>query len=165
MARLLAHFRSLIPELSREIGEGNPNALPHLEKVVVSSGVGRASVESGQIEQVASHLAMITGQKPVITRARKSVASFKLRKGMPIGLKVTLRGVRMYEFLDRLIQVTLPRVRDFRGLDPGAFDPQGNYSIGLSEITVFPEASSVEVAQSHGLQITLVTTTRDRSSG
>jgi large subunit ribosomal protein L5 len=155
------YAKETVPALHKALDEKNRLALPRLVKVIVSSGVGRATQDSKHLETVTNNITAITGQKPVVTRARKSVAGFKLREGMPIGVKVTLRGEMMFEFLDRLIQVTLPRVRDFRGLNPKAFDGQGNYSIGLREVSVFPETSEVEPGDSHGLEITIVTTAEE----
>lgn len=141
------------------IGVNNVLALPRLEKVVVNAGLARAVVQATSPDEVlkrsAGELALITAQKPVITTAKKSIASFKTRQGMPLGLKVTLRGARMYDFLERLIHIVLPRVRDFRGLDPNGLDGQGNLNIGLKEHTVFPEASA-DAAHTFGLEITVV---------
>ena len=159
--RLLEKYRNqIVPELAQVLGRTNPLSLPRLEKIVVNMGVGKAIQEKKRLEEAVEALAQITGQRPVVTRARKSVAGFRLRKGMPIGCKVTLRGYRMYEFLDRLISLALPRVRDFRGLDPEAFDGHGNYSLGLSEQLVFPELNPDRFQYTQGMDITLVTTAR-----
>jgi len=162
MGRLLEKYRNeVLPALQKELGIQNRLQTPQLEKIVVSMGVGRAVQEKRRLETASNELALITGQKPVICNARKSVSNFKVREGMPIGLKVTLRGRRMYEFLDRLISVAIPRVRDFRGLDPHGFDGRGNYNMGLAEQTVFPEVPIDKVEFQQGMNITLVTTARN----
>src|SRR6187455_682590 len=139
-ARLQEKYRTeVVAALKKQLNTENVHALPRLDKIVISMGVGKAVENKNLLDAAAKDLAVISGQKPMITRARKSVANFKLRKGQQIGVKVTLRGPRMYEFLDRLISVVLPRVRDFRGLSPRAFDQAGNYNMGLSEQIVFPE--------------------------
>ncbi|MEM6331310.1 MAG: 50S ribosomal protein L5 [Planctomycetota bacterium] len=143
----------VLPALKEKLGRSNPHALPRLEKIVVSMGVGSAISDKKHIEEATSALSDITGQKAVVCRARKSVAGFKLREGMPIGAKVTLRGARMYEFLDRLISLVLPRVRDFRGCKKKAFDGNGNYSLGLSEQLVFPELNPDKYARPQGMNI------------
>lgn len=156
MARLLEKYRSeVVPELKKVLGTQNVLALPRLEKIVVSMGVGKALENKNFLDAAARDLAAITGQKPLVTRARKSVAGFKLRKGQEIGLKVTLRGKRMYEFLDRLISVVIPRIRDFRGLSPRAFDQAGNYNLGISEQVVFPEINIDKVERIQGMNITI----------
>jgi large subunit ribosomal protein L5 len=166
MARLKERYQQEIaPALASERGITNKMAVPRLVSITVSVGLGRAIADSRWLEIATDNLAKITGQHPVITRAKKSVASFKLRTGMPIGARVTLRGERMYEFLDRLIEVALPRVRDFRGLETKGFDAQGNYNLGISEVSVFPEAAEIELSQVHGLQITFVTTAKDKEAG
>jgi len=137
----------------------NRHSLPRLEKIVVSMGVGSAIQDRKVLDEVSGHLAEITGQRPQITRARRSIAQFKLREGMEIGCRVTLRKQRMYEFLDRLVSLVLPRVRDFRGLNPKAFDGRGNYSLGLSEQLVFPEINPDRVKSIQGMNITMVTST------
>ncbi len=134
-------------------------SLPRLEKIAVNMGVGAAIGEKKYLEEALGALTLIAGQKPVVTHARKSVAGFRLREGMAIGCKVTLRGRRMYEFLDRLISLALPRVRDFRGLDPGAFDGHGNYTLGLAEQLVFPELNPDKYSRAQGMDVTLVTST------
>ena len=166
MARLLEKYRSeVLPKLLEMAGTKNPMAVPRLEKVVISMGVGAALQEKKRIELAAKDLANIAGQKPMICRARKSVSNFKVRAGNEIGLKVTLRGKRMYEFLDRLISVAIPRIRDFRGLNPRSFDGRGNYSLGVNEQTIFPEIDAAAVEWGQGMNITLVTTaTNDRDS-
>jgi large subunit ribosomal protein L5 len=155
--RLLVRYREeAVPAMMARFGYGNHLAVPKLAKVVVDMGVGRATAERRRIERAAEELALISGQKPVVTRARKSVAGFKLRKGDPVGCMVTLRGKRMYEFVDRLLSVALPRVRDFRGLSMSAFDAAGNYTLGLSEQTVFPEVDLDKVEFTQGMHVTLV---------
>jgi large subunit ribosomal protein L5 len=166
MARLLERYRNeILPNLAKGLGRDNPHALPRLTKIVVSMGVGKAIQDSKILDEAAEYLAMITGQKPMITRSRKSISQFKLREGMPIGCAVTLRGARMYEFLDRLITLVLPRVRDFRGLNPKAFDGRGNYSLGLSEQMVFPEVNADKVKHVQGMNIAIVTTARNDEEG
>ena len=162
MARVLEKYKNeILPTLQSELGIDNPLAVPRLEKIVVSMGIGRATQNKQILDTAANELALITGQKPVVCNARKSVSNFKLRQGMPIGIKVTLRGKRMYEFLDRLISVVIPRVRDFRGLSPRAFDGRGNYSLGLTEQTVFPEVPVDKVQFQQGMNITIVTSARN----
>lgn len=152
--------KEILPQLAEALGRTNRLALPKLEKIVMNMGVGSAVQEKKYLETAAEALGQITGQKPVITRARKSVAGFRLREGMAIGCKVTLRRERMYEFLDRLISLALPRVRDFRGLSPDAFDGQGNYSLGLSEQLVFPELNPDKYTRVQGMNITICTSVR-----
>lgn len=161
MARLKDLYKSkIVPELAKQFGYKNPMAVPHVEKVVVSMGVGRATQDKKFLESAKKDLMMITGQMPAVCKAKKSVSSFKLRQGNEIGLKVTLRGARMYEFMDRLINLTIPRVRDFRGLNPDSVDGRGNYSMGLTEQTVFPEVNPAQVEFQQGMNITFVTTAR-----
>jgi len=162
MARLREKYqKEVVPALMAELGRKNLMSIPRLSKVVVSMGVGRATQDKKYLESAAKELATLTGQKPVLCKARKSVSNFKVRRGQDIGLKVTLRRQRMYEFLDRLISLAIPRVRDFRGLDPDAFDGRGNYSLGLSEQTVFPEVDPNKVENQQGMNITIVTTARN----
>ena len=162
MARLLEKYKTEIrPALLEAMGEKNPMAAAKLEKIVVSMGVGAALQEKRRLELAAKDLATITGQKALVCKARKSVSNFKVREGYATGLKVTLRSVRMYEFLDRLINVAIPRIRDFRGLNPQSFDGRGNYSFGVSEQTIFPEIDSAAVEWPQGMNITLVTSARD----
>jgi large subunit ribosomal protein L5 len=162
MARLLERYRKeVVPALRQEFNRGNLLSLPRLDKVVVSMGVGLALVDKKRIENAAKDLAQITGQKPLVCKARKSVSNFKVRAGNETGLKVTLRGHRMYEFLDRLINVAIPRVRDFRGLDPQSFDGRGNYSMGVTEQTIFPEIDADKVEFQQGMNVTIVTTARN----
>jgi large subunit ribosomal protein L5 len=159
MARLSDKYRNEIqPRLTKSLGQNNPHALPRLTKIVVNMGVGAASQDRKRLEEAVGHLTTITGQKPLVTKAKKAISAFRLREGMEIGAKVTLRGRRMYEFLDRLISLALPRVRDFRGLNAKAFDGHGNYTLGLSEQLVFPEIDADKVTHTQGMHITLVTT-------
>ncbi len=163
MARLLERYRTeVVPQLRKELGTDNPHALPRLDKIVVSMGVGKALENKNRLDAAARDLATITGQKPLVTRARKSVAGFKLRKGQEIGLKVTLRGRRMYEFLDRLITIVMPRIRDFRGLSPKSFDGAGNYNLGISEQVVFPEINIDKMEFVQGMNITIGVKARKR---
>ncbi|MGI9455731.1 MAG: 50S ribosomal protein L5 [Aeoliella sp.] len=154
--RLAAQYeKELRPALAKSLGRTNPHALPMVEKIVISMGVGKVISDKKNLEDALAALTEITGQKPLVCKARKSVANFKLRQGMSIGAKVTLRGARMYEFLDRLIALVLPRVRDFRGLSDKAFDGNGNYSLGLSEILVFPELNPDKYTRSQGMNIAI----------
>jgi large subunit ribosomal protein L5 len=156
MARLLERYRNeIVPELKKQLGKDNPLALPRVEKVTISMGVGKAIENKNRLDAAARDLGQIAGQKPSLTRARKSVANFKLRKGQQIGVKVTLRGARAYEFLDRLISIVIPRIRDFRGLSPRAFDEAGNYNLGISEQVVFPEINLDKVEFVQGMNITI----------
>jgi large subunit ribosomal protein L5 len=166
MSRLLAQYRNeVVPQLRKQLNRENVHSLPRVEKVVVSMGVGKAIADRKILEEALKHLAQITGQKPQICRSRKAVSSFRLRQGMEIGCRVTLRGRRMYEFLDRLISLALPRVRDFRGLNPNAFDGRGNYSLGLNEQLVFPEVDPDSVKNVQGMNITIVTSAKDDDEG
>ena len=161
MARLKDLYKSkVVVELTKQFGYKSPMAVPHVEKIVVSMGIGRATQDKKFIESARKELMMITGQMPAVCKAKKSVSSFKLRKGNEIGLKVTLRGARMYEFMDRLINLAIPRVRDFRGLNPNSFDGQGNYSMGLTEQSVFPEVNPAQIEFQQGMNIALVTTAK-----
>jgi large subunit ribosomal protein L5 len=153
--------QEVLPALQGELGLDNPMRVPRLEKIVVNMGVGDAIRDAKLLDAAVGDLAIITGQKPAITKARKSIAAFKLRAGMSIGAKVTLRGARMWEFLDRLLSTALPRIRDFRGLNPDAFDGSGNYSIGVTEQLIFPEIDYDKVAKVRGMDITIVTTAPD----
>ena len=164
--RLKTRYRAeVLPRLQRELGIANPMRVPRLEKVVVNMGVGDALRDARMLEAAVEDLTTITGQHPVITKARKSIAGFKLREGMAIGVKVTLRGDRMWEFVDRLISLAIPRIRDFRGLNPGAFDGHGNYTLGLVEQLIFPEIDYDKVAKVRGMDITVVTTAKDDDEG
>jgi len=161
VARLLEQYRKdVAPALAEEFSVSNALAVPRLTKVVVSIGVGVADDQDARLDAAAAELALITGQKPIMTRARKSVSNFKLREGMKVGLKVTLRGRRMYEFLDRLVSLAIPRVKDFRGLNPSGFDGHGNYNMGLSEQTVFPEINPDKVQFVQGMNIAMITTAK-----
>ncbi len=153
--------KEIRPVLAERLGIANPMAIPKLTKVVINMGVGSAIADKKNLDMAADALAEIAGQKPVITRARKSIAGFKLREGMPIGCKVTLRRQRMYEFLDRLISIVLPRVRDFRGVSRTAFDGHGNYSLSLSEQLVFPELNPDKYTKPQGMNIVICTTAED----
>lgn len=152
-------------ELGKKFGHTNVMAIPRLEKIVINMGVGSAKDDKKHLEDANAALTLIAGQKPVITRARKSIANFKLREGMPIGCKVTLRGARMFEFLDRLLSFALPRVRDFRGINPKAFDGRGNYSLGLTEYVVFPELNPDKFTRSQGMNIVVVTSAENDEEG
>lgn len=159
MARLKDLYKSkIVPELTKEFSYKNPMAVPQMTKVVISMGVGRATQDKKFIELAKKDLMMITGQMPLVCKAKKSVSNFKVREGQDTGLKVTVRGVRMYEFMDRLISLAIPRVRDFRGLNSESFDGRGNYSMGLAEQSVFPEINPVKVEFQQGMNITFVTT-------
>jgi len=159
--RMLEHYVTTVrPQLAKALGRSNPHAIPKLEKIVVNMGVGVAVTEKKFLEEALGALAQITGQKPIATLSKAAVAGFKLRENLPIGCKVTLRGRRMYEFLDRLVSLALPRVRDFRGLSSSAFDGNGNYSLGLSEQMVFPEINPDKYTRPQGMNITLVTSAR-----
>lgn len=159
--RLLERYnKEIVTELGQKFGRTNRLSLPKLQKVVINMGVGRAIQDKNRLSEAAEQLGMIAGQKPQITRAKLSVSGFRLREGMEIGCRVTLRGHRMYEFLDRLINLALPRIRDFRGINPKSFDGNGNYNIGLAEQLVFPEIDPDRVNFTQGMDITFVTSTR-----
>ncbi len=160
--RLLEHYlKTVRPALCEALDRTNPHAIPRLEKIVVNMGVGVAVSEKKYLEEAIGAMTQVTGQKPVATLSKAAVSGFKLRENLPIGCKVTLRGRRMYEFLDRLVSLALPRVRDFRGLSATAFDGHGNYSLGLSEQMVFPEINPDKYTRPQGMNITLVTTARN----
>ena len=164
--RLKRRFREeVLPALQRDLGYSNPMQVPRLEKIVVNMGVGEAARDAKALDGALEDLSVITGQKPAVTRARKSIAGFKLREGMAIGAKATLRGAKMWEFLDRLLSTALPRIRDFRGLNPGGFDGSGNYTLGVTEQLIFPEIDYDKVSAVRGMDITIVTTARDDDSG
>jgi large subunit ribosomal protein L5 len=161
MARLKDLYKSkIVHELLKEFGYSSVMAVPRMKKVVVSMGVGKASQDKKFLELAKKDLAMITGQTPLACKAKKSVSNFKVRQGMETGLKVTVRGLRMYEFMDRLINLAIPRVRDFRGLNPNSFDGRGGYSMGLTEQSVFPEINPAKVEFQQGMNITFVTTAK-----
>ena len=158
MARLLTTYQEeVFPKLQKEFGLTNPMQVPRIEKITCNIGVGEASRNAKILDVAVEQLTLITGQKPVIRKARRSIAAFKLREGMPVGCKVTLRSERMYEFLDRLISIGLPRVRDFRGTSPSAFDGRGNYTLGVTEQIIFPEIDIDKISKIMGLEITFVT--------
>jgi large subunit ribosomal protein L5 len=164
--RLKAKYDSeLRGQIKESLGLGNIMEVPRLEKIVVNMGVGRATQQASLLEGAVSDLTLITGQKPLVTRARRSIAAFKLREGVPIGAKVTLRGDRMWEFLDRLIALAIPRIRDFRGLPPTGFDGRGNYTFGVNEQLIFPEVEYDKIDQVRGMDITIVTTARTNAEG
>ena len=161
MARLKAHYENTVrAALTEQFGYKNPMQVPKLDKIVINMAVGKATQDAKKLTNAAAQLAKIAGQKPVLTKARKSVANFKLREGMNIGCKVTLRRERMYEFLDRLINIAMPRIRDFRGVSPKSFDGRGNYAMGLKEQIIFPEISFDEVDENRGMDIIFCTTAR-----
>src|SRR5437870_9657493 len=160
--RLKARFRKEVaPALMKEFELKNPMAVPHLHKIVVNVGVGEATQNAKVLDPAVNELGQITGQKPVVTRAKKSIAAFKVREGQPIGAMVTLRGDRMYELLDRLVNVVLPRVRDFRGVSPKSFDGRGNYTLGLRDQLIFPEIDYAKVDKLKGMNVTIVTTAKN----
>ncbi len=162
MNRLAQTYQTKVrSDLQTQLGLANVHQIPKVEKIVVNVGVGKAVADSKYLDTAVENLTAITGQKPVITKARHSIASFKLREGMPIGAKVTLRGEYMWNFLDRLISIVIPRMRDFRGLSVKSFDPQGNYSIGFSDQTVFPELSQDDNAAGGSLQVTITTSAKN----
>ncbi len=162
MARLKQRYqKEIAPSLAKEFAIKNPMAVPRLDKIVLNMGMGEAIANAKVLDTAVTELTSIAGQKPVITKAKKSIASFKLRQGMPIGVMVTLRGERMYEFFDRLVSVALPRVRDFRGVSPKAFDGRGNYTIGIREQLIFPEIDFNKVDKLRGMNISIVTTARN----
>lgn len=164
MPRLKEKYqKEIVPLFIKDHGFSNVMAVPKIDKIVINMSSGRAIEDSKFLEKVENIIGRITGQKPIITKAKKSVASFKLREGMPIGAKVTLRGDKMYEFLDRLISTALPRVRDFRGTKEKAFDGRGNYTLGLAEVTVFPEAASED--DNFSLEISITTTAKSDADG
>lgn len=160
MARLLDQYNETIaPALASKFGVQNKMAIPKLDKIVINMGVGRATQDKTLMDAAVDSLARISGQKPQITRAKTSIAGFKLREGNEIGCKVTLRGKRMYEFLDRLVSIALPRIRDFRGVNPSSFDGHGNYTLGLAEQVVFPEIDADRLQHTQGMDITIVSST------
>lgn len=160
MSRLKELYqKEIIPGLKKEFGFKNNLEVPRISKIIVNVGVGKTLGNSKLLDDTIKDLAKITGQRPVKTKAKKSIAGFKLREGAEIGAKITLRGKRMYEFLDRLVNIALPRVRDFRGISKNAFDGQGNYTLGIKEHTIFPEVSHEEVSSAFGLEVNIITTT------
>lgn len=161
MTRLYDRYANeVVPVLKKEFGYANPMEIPRVTKVVLNVGLGEAISNPKLIESVVNEISAITGQRAVVTKAKKSIAAFKLRQGMPIGVMVTLRGARMYEFLDRLMNVALPRVRDFRGVSPKAFDGKGNYALGIKEHIIFPEVSLDKIEKVYGMNICVITSAR-----
>ncbi|MBS0535677.1 MAG: 50S ribosomal protein L5 [Proteobacteria bacterium] len=161
-ARLRTHYDKVVREkMSKEFGYKNPMQIPQITKVVLNMGIGEGVADRKKVENAAADLALIAGQKPVVTRSRKSIANYKLRDGQAIGCKVTLRKAKMYDFIDRLVNIALPRIRDFRGLNPKSFDGMGNYSLGIKEYTVFPEIDFDKVTDTWGMDITVCTTARN----
>ncbi len=160
-----AHFATVRDELQKQFGYKNVNQIPKIEKIVVNMGVGEAATDSKAIDAAVADLRAITGQQPLVTHARKSIASFRLRAGMAIGAKVTLRGDRMWEFLDRLIAIAIPRIRDFRGISAKSFDGHGNFSMGVTEQLIFPEIDYDKIDHTRGMDITIVTTAQTDDEG
>jgi large subunit ribosomal protein L5 len=166
MSRLQEHYKETVaPQLMKELGLSNPMEVPRITKITLNMGVGESVGDRKVLDRAMDDMTKIAGQKPVITRARRSVASFKIRDGMPIGCKVTLRRERMYEFLDRLVNIAIPRVRDFRGLSVKAFDGRGNFNMGVREQIIFPEVDYDEVDAIRGMNITITTSARDDEEG
>ncbi|MEX2130498.1 MAG: 50S ribosomal protein L5 [Pseudohongiellaceae bacterium] len=166
MAQLKAYYRKeVIPALTKQFGYDNPMRVPKVTKVVLNMGLGEAVADKKVLESATADLAMITGQKPVVTMAKKSIAGFKIREGWPIGCKVTLRGNQMYEFLERLVGIAIPRIRDFRGLSPKSFDGRGNFAMGVSEQIIFPEIDYDKIDKLRGMDITITTTARNDEEG
>jgi large subunit ribosomal protein L5 len=166
MARLKDFYREkVVPQLKSDLQLANPMEVPRISKITVNMGVGEAVADRKVIDAAVGDMTKITGQKPIICKARKAIATFKVREGLPIGCKVTLRGNRMYEFLDRLITVAMPRIRDFRGVSPRGFDGRGNYTMGVREQIIFPEIQYDTIDQVRGMDITITTTARDNKQG
>jgi large subunit ribosomal protein L5 len=166
MARLKTRYQeTVVPAMTKEFGYKNVMQVPRLEKITINVGVGEATQNAKAVDAAVAEITAIAGQKPVVTRAKKAIANFKLREGMPIGCMVTLRRERMYEFLDRLIHVALPRVRDFKGVSPRSFDGRGNYSLGLAEQIIFPEIQADKVEKSRGMTISITTSARTDDEG
>ncbi|KKI99342.1 50S ribosomal protein L5 [Prochlorothrix hollandica] len=159
------YLTTIVPKLTEEFGYGNIHQVPKLVKVTINRGLGDASNNSKALESSLAEIAVITGQKPVVTRAKKAIAGFKIREGMPVGIMVTLRGARMYAFLERLIHLSLPRIRDFRGVSPRSFDGRGNYTLGLREQLLFPEISYDTIDQIRGMDVSIVTTAKTDEEG
>ena len=165
-ARLREHYqKTVLPALVKELGYKNVMAVPKLQKISINIGMGEATQNAKVLDGAAAELGLIAGQKPVITKAKKSIAAFKLREGMPIGVMVTLRGEQMYEFFDRLVTVALPRVRDFRGVSPKSFDGRGNYTLGVKDQLIFPEIDYNKVDKTRGMNITIATSARTDAEG
>ena len=166
VARLKEVYKKEIaPALMKQFGYKSPMQVPRITKITVNMGVGEAVADKKVMDAAVADLIKITGQKPLVTKSRKAIASFKIRAGLPVGAKVTLRGMRMYEFLDRLINIAMPRIRDFRGVSPRSFDGQGNYSLGVKEQIIFPEIQYDQIDQVRGMDITITTTARDDRHG
>lgn len=166
MARLRAHYeKEVVPALMKRFGYKNRMQVPRLEKIILNVGLGEATQDAKLLDAAVKEIATITGQRPVVTRAKKSIAGFKLREGMPVGCMVTLRRERMYEFLDRLVNAALPQIRDFKGVSPKAFDGRGNYSLGIREQFIFPEIEYDKVEKVHGMDVVIVTTARTNDEG
>lgn len=166
MARLQTYYReTVVPELMKNLGLTNPMRVPKITRITVNMGVGEAVADKKAMDGAVGDLTALTGQKPVVTKSRKAIASFKLRAGIPVGAMVTLRGARMYEFLDRLINVAMPRIRDFRGVSARSFDGRGNYSFGVKEQIIFPEIAYDKIDAIRGMDITITTTARDDREG
>jgi large subunit ribosomal protein L5 len=166
MARLQQYYREqVLTRLQRDLGIANPMEVPRITKITVNMGVGEAVADKKVMDAAVGDLIKITGQKPLVTKSRKAIASFKIRAGLAIGCKVTLRGARMYEFLDRLISIAMPRIRDFRGVSPRSFDGRGNYSLGVKEQIIFPEIQYDQIDQIRGMDITITTTAKDNRQG
>lgn len=166
MAQLKEIYKSeVVPALTKQFGFDNPMRVPRVTKVVINMGVGEAVGDKKLLDNAVAEMALISGQKPVVTKARKSIAGFKIREGWPIGCKVTLRGQRMYEFLERLVNIAIPRIRDFRGLNPKAFDGRGNYAMGVNEQIIFPEIEYEKIDKLRGMDITITTTAQNDEEG
>jgi large subunit ribosomal protein L5 len=166
MVRLQQYYREqVLSRLQKDLGIHNPMEVPRITKITVNMGVGEAVADKKVMDAAVADLTKITGQKPLVTKSRKAIASFKIRAGLAIGCKVTLRGARMYEFLDRLINIAMPRIRDFRGVSPRSFDGRGNYSLGVKEQIIFPEIQYDQIDQIRGMDITITTTARDNRQG
>ena len=166
MARLQTYYRDkVVPELMKSLGVTNPMRVPKITRITVNMGVGEAVADKKALDGAVGDLAALTGQKPLVTKSRKAIAAFKLRAGIPVGAKVTLRGARMYEFLDRLVNVAMPRIRDFRGVSARSFDGRGNYSFGVKEQIIFPEIAYDKIDAIRGMDITITTTARDDREG
>jgi large subunit ribosomal protein L5 len=166
MARLQTYYReTVVPELMKSLGVTNPMRVPKITRITVNMGVGEAVADKKAMDGAVGDLTALTGQKPLVTKSRKAIAAFKLRAGIPVGAKVTLRGARMYEFLDRLVNVAMPRIRDFRGVSARSFDGRGNYSFGVKEQIIFPEIAYDKIDAIRGMDITITTTARDDREG
>lgn len=161
MARLLKYYKEkVVPEMMKKFGYKNIYQVPKFEKIVINMGVGEAIANPKEAEDMAAELAVITGQRPIITRSKKSISNFKLKENVPIGCKVTMRGKRMYEFFDRLVSVSIPRIRDFRGVPRKSFDGRGNYTLGVTDQIIFPEVDVDKIKRTQGMDITIVTTSK-----